>query len=195
MLYGPRLYELKHPPWQYTPKRYRPKDTYAGKGILEIFLDVFFGESQMHRLYLYYCYQLGILPKKQQPRINRPELERIWKDTEKILAEHAFVHDHKFPSLQAIVDYRKGLSRQIESLTAQRAEVVKQMRRKDAPPELADRRAMLTCKIAKLRKEDRIAEGAIKRIQRTHESNRMDQENRNQNTNYRNRRRNRSRQR
>ena len=41
----------------------------------------------MHRLYLYYCYQLGILPKKQQPRINRPELERIWKDTEKILAE------------------------------------------------------------------------------------------------------------
>ena len=50
----------------------------------------------MHRLYLYYCYQLGILPKKQQPRINRPELERIWKDTEKILAEHAFVHDHKF---------------------------------------------------------------------------------------------------
>ena len=53
LLYGPRLYELKHPPRQNTPKRYRPKDTYAGKGILEIFLDVFFGESQMHRLYLY----------------------------------------------------------------------------------------------------------------------------------------------
>ena len=81
----------------------------------------------MHRLYLYYCYQLGILPKKQQPRINRPELERIWKDTEKILAEHAFVRDHKFPSLQAIVDYRKGLSQQMETLAAQRAEVVKQM--------------------------------------------------------------------
>ena len=155
----------------------------------------FFGESQMHRLYLYYCYQLGILPKKQQPRINRPELERIWKDTEKILAEHAFVHDHKFPSLQAIMDYRKSLSQQMETLTAQRAEVVKQMRRKDAPPELADRRARLTCKIAELRKEDKIAEGAIKRIQRTRESNRIDQENRNQNTNYRNRRRNRSRQR
>ena len=195
LLYGPRLYELKHSPCQYTPKRYRPKDTYAGKSILQIFLEVFFGESQMHRLYLYYCYQLGILPKKQQPHINRPELERIWKDTEKILAEHAFVHDHKFPSLQAIVDYRKGLSRQIESLTAQRAEVVKQMRRKDAPPELADQRMALTCKIAELRKEDKIAEGAIKRIQRTRESNRIDQENRNQNTNYRNRCRNRSRQR
>ena len=147
----------------------------------------------MHRLYLYYCYQLGILPKKQQPRINRPELECIWKDTERILAEHAFVRDHKFPSLQAIVDYRKGLSRQIESLTAQRAEVVKQMRRKDAPPELADRRAMLTCKITELRKEDKIADGAIKRIQRTRESNRIDQEN--QYTNNKNRRRNRSRQR
>ena len=128
----------------------------------------------MHRLYLYYCYQLGILPKKQQPRINRPELERIWKDTEKILAEHAFVHDHKFPSLQAIVDYRKSLSQQMETLAAQRAEIVKQMRRKDVPSELADRRAMLTCKIAELRKEDRIAEGAIKRIQRTRESNRIE---------------------
>ena len=178
LLYGSRLYELKHPPRQYTPKRYRPKDTYAGKGILQIFFEVFFGESQMHRLYLYYCYQLGILPKKQQPRINRPELERIWKNIDKVLAEHAFVHDHKFPSLQAIVDYRKGLSRQMETLAAQRAEIVKQIRRKDAPPELADRRARLTCKIAELRKEDKIAEGAIKRIQRTRESNRIDRENR-----------------
>ena len=194
LLYGPRLYERKHPPRQYTPKRYRPKDGCAGKGVLQIFFEVFFGESQMHRLYLYYCYQLGILPKKQQPHINRPELERIWKDTEKILAEHAFVHDHKFPSLQAIVDYREGLSRQIESLTAQRAEVVKQMRRKDAPPELADQRMALTCKIAELRKEDKIAEGAIKRIQRTRESNRIDRENQEHHTTH-NRRRNRSRQR
>ncbi|MFQ7150809.1 hypothetical protein, partial [Gemmiger formicilis] len=123
----------------------------------------------------------------------RPELERIWKDTEKILAEHAFVRDHKFPSLQAIIDYRMVLSRQIEILAAQRAEIVKQIRRKDAPPELADRRAMLTCKIAELRKEDKIAEGAIKRIQRTRESNHINQEN--QYTNNKNRRRNRSRQR
>ena len=63
-----------------------------------------------------------------------------------------------------------------------------------APPELADRRAMLTCKIAELRKEDKIAEGAIKRIQRTRESNRIDRENQEHHTNH-NRRRNRSRQR
>ena len=149
----------------------------------------------MHRLYLYYCYQLGILPKKQQPRINRPELERIWKDTEEILAEHAFVHEHQFPSLQAIVNYRKGLSRQIDALAAQRVEIVKQIRRKDAPPELADQRMALTCKIAELRKEDKIAEGAIKRIQRTRESNRIDQENRNQHTNNKTRSRDSSRQR
>ena len=178
LLYGPKLYELKHPPRQYTPKRYRPKDTYAGKSILQIFFEVFFGESQMHRLYLYYCYQLGILPKKQQPHINRPELERIWKNIDKVLAEHAFVHDHKFSSLQAIVDYRKGLSQRMKNLAAQRSEIVKQMRRKDAPPELADQRMALTCKIAELRKEDKIAEGAIKRIQRTRESNRIDRENR-----------------
>jgi DNA-directed RNA polymerase specialized sigma54-like protein len=95
-------------------------------------------------------------------------------------------------TMQAIVDYRKSLSQQMETLAAQRAEVVKQMRRKDASPELADQRMALTCKIAELRKEDKIAEGAIKRIQRTRESNRIDQENRNQHTNNRNRCRNRS---
>ena len=153
---------MKHPPRQYTPKRYRPKEN---RSILETFLGVFFGESHIHRLYLYYCYQLGILPKKQQPRINRPELEAIWKNIDKVLAEHAFVHDHQFTSLQAIVDYRKGLSQRIETLAAQRAEIVKQMRRKDASPELADQRMALTCKIAELRKEDKIAEGAIKRMQ------------------------------
>ena len=58
--------------------------------------------------------------------------------------------------------------------------------KKDAPLELADRRVMLTCKIAELRKENKIAEGAIKRIQRTRESNRIDQEN--QYTNNKNRR-------
>ena len=54
---------------------------------------------------------------------------------------------------------------------------------------------VLTCEIAKLRKEDKIAEGAIKRIQRTRESNRIDQENRNQHTNNKTRRRDSSRQR
>ena len=86
------------------------------------------------------------------------------------------------------MDYRKGLSRQIDAFAAQRAEIVKQMRRKDAPPELADRRAVLTCKIAELRKEDKIAEGAIKRIQRTRESNRIDRENQEQRTNHTRRR-------
>ena len=148
----------------------------------------------MHRLYLYYCYQLGILPKKQQPCINRPELEAIWRNIDKVLAEHAFVKEHQFPSLQAIEDYRKGLSQQMETLAAQRAEIVKQMRRKDAPPELADQRMALTCEIAKLRKEDKIAEGAIKRIKRTRESNRIDRENQEHHTNH-NRRRDRSRQR
>lgn len=148
----------------------------------------------MHRLYLYYWYQLGVLPKKQQPRISRQELEAIWKNIDRVLAEHAFVHDHKFPSLQAIVDYRKSLSQQMETLAAQRAEIVKQMRRKDAPPELAYQRMALTCEIAKLRKEDKIAEGTIKRIQRTRESNCIDRENQEHHTNH-NRRRNRSRQR
>jgi len=54
---------------------------------------------------------------------------------------------------------------------------------------------MLTCKIAELRKEDKIAEGAIKRIQRTRKSNRIDQENQSQHTNNKTRSRDSSHQR
>lgn len=61
------------------------------------FFEVFFGESQMHRLYLYYCYQLGILPKKQQPRINRPELERIWKTLRESLQNTLLSATTSFP--------------------------------------------------------------------------------------------------
>ena len=67
--------------------------------------------------------------------------------------------------------------------------------KKDAPLELADRRVMLSCKIAELRKENKIAEGAIKRIQRTRESNCIDQESRNQHTNNKTRSRDYSHQR
>ena len=56
----------------------------------------------MHRLYLYYCYQLGILPKKQQPRINRPELERIWKD----LNVHSLRHTNASLLIAQGVDVR-----------------------------------------------------------------------------------------
>ena len=144
LLYGPRLYELKHPPQQYMPKRYRPQNTYAGKGILQLFFEVFFGNPRCAA-----CICTTVISWVSCPRNSSPaSTARSWsasgKNTEKILAEHAFVHDHKFPSLQAIADYRKDLSQQIENLTAQRAEVVKQMRRKDAPPELADQRMILT---------------------------------------------------
>ena len=99
-------------------------------------------------------------------------------------------------SLQRVLDYAANPDKtEYDALAAQQAEIVKQVRRKDDTPKLADRRAMFTCKIAELRKEDKIAEGAIKRIQRTRESNRIDQENRNQHTNNKTRSRDSSRQR
>ena len=173
--YGPYYYQVTHPPKQRSYARYRPKA--ESKGVLNTFLDIFFGDDHIHRLYLYYCYELGILPKRSQPRVRRPELEKIWQDTERVFEEHAFVLDHKFSTLQQIVDYRTELAQQIESLKAQRAETAKQLRRKNAPPQLADQRAAITAKIAVLRKEDKLAESAIRRTLRTKEAERIDPEN------------------
>ena len=173
--YGPYYYQVTHPPRQRSYSRYRPKT--ESKGVLDTFLGIFFGEEHVHRLYLYYCYELGILPKRSQPRVRRPELEKIWQDTERVFEEYAFVLDHKFSTLQQIVDYRTGLAQEIESLKAQRAEIAKQLRRRNAPPQLADQRAMLTAKIAALRKEDKLAENVIRRTLRTKEAERIDREN------------------
>ena len=76
------------------------------------------------------------------------------------------------------MDYRKSLSRQMDALAAQRSEVVKQMRRKDAPPELADLRTMLTCKIAELRKGTRLQREQSSVFNAHAKSNRIDRENR-----------------
>ena len=173
--YGPYYYQATHPPRQRSYSRYRPKT--ESKGVLDTFLDIFFGEDHIHRLYLYYCYELGILPKRSQPPVRRPELEKIWQDTERVFEEYAFVLDHKFSTLQQIVDYRTGLAQEIESLKSQRAEIAKQLRRRNAPPQLADQRAVLTAKIAALRKEDKLAENIIRRTLRTKEAERVDQEN------------------
>lgn len=181
--YGPYYYQATHLTKQRTYTRYRPKA--ESKGVLDTFLGIFFGENHIHRLYLYYCYELGILPKRSQPRVRRPELEKIWQDTERVFEEYAFVLDHKFSTLQQIVDYRTELAEQIESLKSQRAEIAKQLRRRNAPPQLTNQRAVLTAKIAALRKEDKLAESAIRRTLRTKEAERIDRENmvsRNENT-------------
>ena len=173
--YGPYYYQVTHPPKQRSYARYRPKA--KSKGVLDAFLGIFFGEDHIHRLYLYYCYELGILPKRSQPRVRRPELEKIWQDTERVFEEHAFVLGHKFSTLQQIVDYRTGLAQQMESLKAQRAEIARQLRRKNAPPQLADQRTSITAKIAVLRKEDKLAETAIRRTLRTKKAERIDRKN------------------
>ncbi len=58
----------------------------------------------MHRLYLYYCYQLGILPKKQQPCINRPELEAIWRNIDKVIFSAATLTESTQPSGRGMAD-------------------------------------------------------------------------------------------
>ena len=43
--------------------------------------------GSLFRLYLYYCYQLGIYPKRPAPRVNWPEINALWRDIGKTLEE------------------------------------------------------------------------------------------------------------
>ena len=101
----------------------------------------------------------------------------------------AFDALHFIDEQNAVVNHRRGKQHAVEAV--QNAAMPRNQIAVVLDAHLAFERRR--SQIAKLRKENKIAEGAIKRIQRTRESNRIDQEN--QYTNNKNRRRNRSRQR
>ena len=69
LLYGSGLYERKHPTRQYTPKRYRPKNHYTGKGIVTIPLGIW---ELLMALRQQQVLHSGV-PDREQPIFTEPD--------------------------------------------------------------------------------------------------------------------------
>lgn len=174
--YGPHFYDLNFNP-KYSlrpvprprpaPRRCRCKGPLTGQ------------TNSLFRLYLYYCYQLGIYPKRPAPRVNWPEINALWRDIDKTLEELHLTSERGFSTVAEVKAHREVLAGQITALFKERADCARQLRWKEPPPGVAQRRAELTRQIAALRKEDAAAKRIIEKVEKTaacHEEYRHQQE-------------------
>ena len=130
-------------------------------------------KSSLFRLYLHYCYRLGIYPKRTPPKVNWPEINAIWRDTEKLAAELLFLNKHHFRAVEEVEVYRDTLAQQIEERKQERDQCIKALRRKEPPLWALQRRSQLTRELKCLREEDKTAQRVIQRIQTTLECRRQ----------------------
>ena len=167
--HGPRFYARRHDP-RYTlrlPVEYRSLRHARCRGRWPTLWERTRRQSGLWRLYMYYCYQLGIYPKRPAPRVNWPEIRAIWRDIDCKLNELNFVTDHGFAGLGAVRAYRQQTAEHVEVLTKQRDACARALRRKVPPPDARAKRDELTRQLAELRREVRLCDRVIDRVTRT----------------------------
>ena len=170
--FGPHYYDLQwNPRYSLHPAIPKPprRRIYRYRGSLQALRQ----KSSLFRLYLHYCYRLGIYPKRTPPKVNWPEINAIWRDTEKLAAELLFLNKHHFRAVEEVEVYRDTLAQQIEERKQERDQCIKALRRKEPPLWALQRRSQLTRELKCLREEDKTAQRVIQRIQTTLECRRQ----------------------
>ena len=108
-------------------------------------------------MYLYYCYQLGILPKGISYRPASPQLQADLRRLDDIDRQTRFLAEHKIETLEELLEERSEKEWQLEVLVEQRTKLQNKIRR--AVPEqkavLRKEKAEFTARITSLRKEIR----------------------------------------
>ena len=113
--------------------------------------------TKIYRLYLYYCYQLGILPKGTTYYPASPQLRADLRHLDDIDQQTRYLASHNIETVEELLADRSEKEAQLEALTTQRTKLQNQIRR--AAPEqkmlLRKEKAEVTAKIAALRKDIR----------------------------------------
>lgn len=113
--------------------------------------------TKIYRLYLYYCYQLGILPKGTAYRPANPQLRADLRHLDDIDRQTRYLASHNIETVEELLADRSAKEAQLESLVGQRAKLQNKIRR--ASPEqknlLRKEKAEVTAKITALRKDIR----------------------------------------
>ena len=167
--YGPRFYAHRHDP-RYTlrlPAEYHSLHYARYRRRMPTLWERAKRQCGLWRLYMYYCYQLGVYPRRPAPRVNWPEIRAIWRDIDRKLDELRFVTGHGFTDLGAVRAYRQQTAERIGTLTAARDACTRALRRKAPPPGAQAKRDELTRQLAELRREVRLCDRVIDRMTRT----------------------------
>ena len=113
--------------------------------------------TKIYRLYLYYCYQLGILPKGTTYRPASPQLRADLRHLDDIDRQTRYLASRNIETVEELLEDRSAKEAQLKSLVDQRTKLQNKIRR--ASPEqkilLRKEKAEVTAKITSLRKDIR----------------------------------------
>lgn len=145
-------------------------------------------KSGIYRLYLYYCYKLGYLPKYKKQNVSRLHyyLKEDLMKIDKISMETRLLARKNVSTIEQLFSYKNSIEKEIESLVDIRESLRRNVRKNDDETEISkikDKISDSTRKIRELRKEitlcDGIAERSkviddrLKQIQKDEEKERM----------------------
>lgn len=124
---------------------------YRQKGFLERLIE----GTDLYRLYLYYCYQLGVLPEKTTYRPTSPILKEDIRKMDEISDQVRYMSRNGIQTMEDLLADREKISDEIKDLSTERVKIYNKMRR--AKPEdilaLRSRRDEVSKRIETLRKD------------------------------------------
>lgn len=121
------------------------------KGFLERLLE----GTSIYKLYLYHCYQLGILPKHSEYTPTSPYLKEALQWYDQVSKQVRYMADHGIETMEDLMAARNTAQSEFDQLVADRDKLRNKIRR--ASPEdkaiLRSQKAILTAKITNLREQ------------------------------------------
>lgn len=115
-------------------------------------------------LYLYYCYRLGYLPKKNQHKPLSPEMKQAWRKIDKLSNQVRLISKYNLNDTEDIKQFIDSNQEQIETITIQRKQVYNKLRRcKDTDKKLSLKsdRDICTKQLTELRNEIKTANAIL----------------------------------
>ena len=115
--------------------------------------------SHIYRLYLYYCYQLGILPKKTEYKPNSPFLREELRKLDRYDRETRFLGETGIETMNELHAYIAEKQSALDQLTAERTSIQNKMRRAnpEAKESLRQQKTEKTASITALREQLKLA--------------------------------------
>ena len=121
--------------------------------------------SHIFRLYLHYCYLLGVLPKGTDYRPTSPYLKEDLKKLGAFTEQVRYMGRYHIETLDDLYADRKSLTEELDRLTDQRRKLQNKIRRADPDTKITLRKEKtgITSRITELRKRLRLNEGIEER--------------------------------
>ena len=110
--------------------------------------------THIYRLYVYYCFQLGIYPEGQDYKPTSPYLKEELRHLDELTAQVSYMEKNGIETFDDLYADRKETEEQFEKLKAQRTKLQNRIRRADPETQavLREEKAGLTAQITALRK-------------------------------------------